>query len=132
MPQQFGYATIWAQSQTAEGAVSGANPAQPSFFAGSSCLVNASFFDTTNATLVPNSLQYQILDVCSGTQILGWTTVTPAASVQVVVSSGENALISNSRTSETHEVIFSIVDPSSDGPFYASCLFDLVSIPGVS
>ena len=130
MSQEFGYAVIEAQSQTPEG-TAGANPAQPSFFETSACFVNASFFDTTGVALVPNSLQYQIIDVASGAQILDWTTVTPGATVQVTVSSEQNALISNSQLSETHEVIFSIVDPSSDGPFYASCLFDLVSIPGV-
>jgi hypothetical protein len=130
LTQEFGYATVYAQSQTPEGTVAGANPAQPAFFAGSACFVNAAFFDTTNAPLIPTTLQYQIIDVASGTQILNWTTVTPAASVQVVVSSTQNAMISNSRSSETHEVLFSIVDPSNEGPFYASCLFDLISIPG--
>lgn len=137
MSQVFGYATIQAQSQTPEGLVSGANPAQPAFlevaitFADSACLVTASFFDTTNAPLVPTALSYRIDDIASGAQILGWTTVTPGSSVQALVTSAQNALISLSRNHETHQVLFSVTDPSGNGPFYARCLFDLLRIPGV-
>jgi hypothetical protein len=129
MPQVFGSATVWAQSQTSEGTVSGANPAQPAFLAGSACLVNASFVDTTDAPLIPSALQYRIDDVVSGAEILGWTTVTPAAAVQVTVSATQNAMVSNSACSETHQVAFAITDPSGNGPFYARCLFDLLRIP---
>lgn len=132
MAQTFGYAVIEAESQTPEGVVSGANPAQPAFLEGSACLVNANFFDTTGAPLVPNALQYRIDDIATGDQILGWTTVMSGSSVSVLVTSAQNALISTSRNHETHQVLFAITDPSGNGPFYARCLFDLLSVPGVS
>ena len=62
MPQQYGSAKVWAQSQTPEGVVPGANPAQSSFLAGSACLINASFFDTTGAPMQPNALSYRVDD----------------------------------------------------------------------
>lgn len=132
MAQVFCYAVIEAESQTPEGVVSGANPAQPAFLEGSACLVNANFFDTTGAPLVPNALQYRIDDVATGDQILGWTTITAGSSVSVLVTSAQNALVSTSRNHETHQVLFSITDPSNNGPFYARCLFDLLRIPGVT
>lgn len=131
MAQQFGYATAQAQSQTPAGTVAGANPVQPAFLEGSACLVNASFFDTTGSPLVPLALSYRIGDVASGAQILGWTTVTVGSTISILVTSAQNALISNSLNHETHQVLFSVTDPSNNGPFYARCLFDLLRIPGV-
>lgn len=132
MAQEFGSCTILAQSQTPEGIVSGANPAQPAFLEFSACLVNASFVDTTGAALVPATLEYRIDDIVSGQQVLTWTPVTPiASSIQIVVTSTQNALVSNSLCHETHQVLLKITDPAGNGPFYARCLFDLLRIPGV-
>lgn len=131
MAQVFGSCTISAQSQTPQGIVSGANPAQPAFLEYDACLVNASFVDTLGNALVPATLQYRIDDTVSGTQILTWTTIAPASSVQIVVTSAQNALISNSACHETHQVLVKLTDPAGNGPFYARCLFDLLRIPGV-
>lgn len=110
MPQQFGSATLYAQSQTPEGSVPGANPAKPAFLVGSACLVNAAFFDTTGAPLIPAALAYRIDDVCSGEQILGWTTLAPAPSLQVIVTAAQNAMVSNSQSHEDHQVTFKVTD----------------------
>jgi hypothetical protein len=129
------YGNTYAQAQTPEGCVPGANPAQPMFFAGSACYVNASFFDTTGNPLIPSALQYRIDDLIevnginTGVQILDWTSITPAATVQILVTSAQNELISNSRNSETHQVLFEITDPAGNGPFYARCTFSLLRIP---
>lgn len=131
MAQQFGYATVQAQSQTPQGIVSGANPAQPAFLEGSACFVIASFFDTTGAPLVPSALSYRIDDEASGTQILGWTTVTVGSTVSILVTPLQNALVVTGRSHETHQVLFSITDSSGNGPFYRQCLFDLLDVPGV-
>lgn len=120
---QFGSATVFAQSQTPEGTV--ANPAQPAFIVGSVCLVIAEFYDTTGAALIPSALQYRIDDVVSGAEILGWTTLESAATVQVIVTSAQNALITNSREWETHQVTFQVTDGLGDiaEPF---TLFDIL------
>src|SRR6185437_6826685 len=131
MAQEYGSATISAQSQTPEGLVAGANPAQPAFLEYSACFVNASFVDSTNAPLAPHLLQYRIDDITSGEQILPWTSLTPASSLQIAITSAQNALISGTRSHETHQVLLAIMDPSGNGPFYARCLYDLISIPGV-
>jgi hypothetical protein len=132
LAQVFGSCTISAQSQTSQGLISGANPAQPAFLEYDSCLVNASFVDIAGNSLVPASLEYRIDDIVSGTQILTWTTLTPAAVVQIIATSAQNALISNSLCHETHQVLVKLTDPAGNGPFYARCLFDLLRIPGVS
>lgn len=131
MAQEYGSTTISAQSQSPEGLVAGANPAQPAFLEFSACFVNASFVDSTGASMAPQALQYRIDDIASGDQILAWTSLTPAASVQIAITSAQNALISATRSHETHQVLLAITDPAGNGPFYARCLFDLISIPGV-
>lgn len=127
--QQFGYATVLAQSQTPEGQIE-ANPAQPSFAAGSACTVLASFFDNTGAAMVPSVLAYQIMDVLTGEIILEQTTIENPQSVQqILVTAEQNEIISNSSNSETHELVLFITDPSSRGPFAAWCRFDLMALP---
>jgi|SRR6185312_2140853 len=131
MAQEYGSTAVAAQSQTPEGVVAGANPAQPAFLEYSACFINAAFVDIIGEPMVPRSLQYRIDDVASGEQILSWTSTAPAASLQIAVTSSQNALISATRSHETHQVLLAITDPSGNGPFYARCLFDLISIPGV-
>src|SRR6185312_124103 len=131
MAQEYGSSTISAQSQTPEGLVAGANPAQPAFLEYSACFVNASFVDSTSAPMAPRYLQYRIDDVTSGNQILPWTSLNPAASLQIAITSAQNALISGTRSHETHQVLLKITDASGNGPFYARCVYDLISVPGV-
>ena len=88
-------------------------------------MIEASFFDDTGLSMVPASLNYRIDDELSGAQILGWTSITPAASVSIEVSSALNAMISNSRSQETHVVTVQLTDPSTNGPFLKSCRFVL-------
>lgn len=126
-----GTATVYALSQTPEGIVPGANPAQPAFLEGSACYVNAAFFDQTGNPLTPAALSYRIDDLLSGEQILDWTTITPEATVQVLVTGEQNEMVSFSRPAETHQILFSITDPAGNEPFYARALFDLIRIPGV-
>lgn len=132
MAQQFGYAVLRAQSQTAEGLIPAAAPAQPSFLAGSECFITASFFDNTGAPMVPQALTYQINDVATGATILAPTAVSdPMAVQQVAITAAQNAMVSNSQNHETHEVIFAITDQNGQGPFLARCLFDILRAPGV-
>jgi hypothetical protein len=129
-------ANVYALAQVPEGVVSGANPARPAFFAGSACYVEAQFYDQTGNPLTPLALQYRIDDFIeigglnTGVQILDWTTLTPAQSLQVLVTGTQNAMISSSLNVETHQVLFSITDQAGNAPFYARCLFDLLRIPG--
>lgn len=128
MAQQFGYATLRAQAQTAEGLIPAASPAQPSFLAGSECFVTASFFDSTGAPMVPQALTYQINDLATGATILAPTAIAdPMAVQQVAITAAQNVLISNSRDSETHAVTFTVTDRNGAQPFLARCVFDLTS-----
>lgn len=133
MAQQFGYAILRAQAQTAEGLIPAANPAQPSFEAGSVCVVSASFFDNTGQAMVPEVLSYQINDLATGAVILAPTVITNPLSVQPIEITGEqNAMVSNSRDSETHAVTLTITDRNNLTPFLARCVFDLTRVFGVA
>lgn len=130
MSQVYGYTNLVAQSQTAEG-VSGANPAEPAFFAGAACMVNASFFDGTGGTMIPAALAYRIDDETSGATILDWTTLSPASIVSIEISAAQNEMVSNSLDQERHIVTVQLTDPSGDGPFEKSCGFLLRRPPTV-
>lgn len=126
MAQQFGYATLLARAQSPQGLVPGANPVVPCFLAGSACVIQASFFDDQGQAMVPQALSYQIIDVATGAVVLGMTVLPNPLSVQpVIVTAAQNAMVSNSQPSETHEAIFSITDRNGAGPFKARCLFEL-------
>lgn len=130
MSQQFGYAKIEAQAQSAEGAIPGANPVRPSFLAGSACVIRAAFFDNTGAPMAPTVLAYDISDVATGSVILASTPIANPLAVQpVIVTAAQNAMVSNSQPSETHEAVFAITDQNGNGPFKARCLFDVLIVP---
>lgn len=128
MAQKFGYAVVKAQAQSAEGLIPAANPARPCFLESSVCVIAASFYDNTGQPMMPQGLTYAITDVLSGEQILTPTAIeSPQSVTYVTVTGSQNAMVSNSRTSETHQVLFSVTDPSSGGPFEARCLFDILT-----
>lgn len=126
----FGYATVLASAQ------SPVQGTQSCFLEYSACLVEASYFaqGSTLAVpvpLTPSALSYRVDDICSGANIVPWTAINaPAPTSQITVSSTQNAMISLTACSETHQVLLKITD---GGPnvSYARCLFDLLRVPGV-
>ena len=122
---RFGYAEVVAVSQT------GIQGVRSAYIEGSACLIDAEFFDSAGELFVPSGLRYRIDDVKSGAVILNWTPITPASSLQVTLSAGENAMISLSRKHETHQVLFEITDGQSQVN-HARVLFDLYRVPGLN
>lgn len=125
----FGYATIIAQAQ------SNVSGARQCFLEYDACFVIASYYaqGSTNAVpiaLTPNEVQWRIDDIVSGAQILGWTSLTPAPSNRVAINSNQNKMISLSRCSEDHQVLFKITDSGGDVN-YSRCVFDLLRVAGV-
>lgn len=120
----FGLATVVAQTQ------SGLPVAQSCFIQNDTCVVLASYFDTTGAPYSPTEVQYRIDDVCSDIPIVDWTTVVPAETNAITVTSAQNLMINQTRQSETHQVLFKITDTS--GIYYARGEFTLVRVAGLS
>lgn len=100
----FGYAQVIAVSQ------SNLQPARSAFLAGSACVVQASFFDTTDAPLTPSMVTYTLLDVLSGEVLVTPTTVTPATVVSIPVTAAQNAMISLTRQHEAKRMVLTMTD----------------------
>jgi len=62
--------------------------------------------------------------------VLPWTSITPAAVSEVIVTSAQNAMISLSRSFERHEMVFQITDGFGDVN-YARVVFDVVRVTGL-
>jgi hypothetical protein len=119
----FGWATVVALSQTG---VQGAETAYP---AGTFCFVVGSWYDMMGAPFVPSAVQYRVDDVLSGTNIVPWTPLTPSTSNQVTITSAQNAMISMTRPSEQHQVLFQITDFYGNTS-YADVVYSIVRTPG--
>lgn len=95
-----------------------------------SCFVTASYFSTTGVAFVPISVAYRVDDVVSAVNLVPWTSVAPSTSNTVLITSTQNAMISDSREHETHQVLFQIIDGFGD-IFYATALFVLRRVVGL-
>lgn len=120
----FGSATILALNPAGLGFLT----PRGAFLSGSSASFQCSYFDADNVPFVPSAISYQLFDKCSGTLIAGPIAVTPAASHTIVVTSEENAMISVSRSCETHELILTVTDGQGI-PYIRRALFEIVRAP---
>lgn len=119
----FGQAILTALSQT------GLQGAQSAYLENSMCIITASYLDTTGAPFLPSAVRYRVTDLVSGSILIPWTPVTPALTNQITITSAQNALVSWSRPSETHEVLVEITDANGNR-FDASVRFDLLRTTG--
>lgn len=120
---QFYSATVVVQSQTA-----GWQPAVPTFPEQSAIVVAISFTDVNSNPWTPVTLAYQVDDVGSGLNLVPLTPTTPGPSVSITLTAGQNDMVSNSRDSEIHRVIFKFTDTKgqsyfADAIFYITRLF---------
>lgn len=120
----FGHCTVDALSQN------GLPVARPCYIEESACFVIASYFDNTGTAFVPNAVQYRIDDVVSGANILPWTSIVPGITNEVVITSAQNAMINNSRSSESHQVLFQVTDGFGNVT-YADVSFDVIRVAGL-
>lgn len=76
----------------------------------------------------PSTMRYRIDDQVQGNAVLGWTTLTPSTSVNVVVTSAQNAM-RNGLCVERRQIVFEASD--SDGPIRRTLEYDLQDLQGV-
>lgn len=75
----------------------------------SNMALTVSFFDDTGAAVIPDSATYRIDDLTSSTSILGSTALSVAASVEIQITSAQNAMISNANQFEDRAVTVDFV-----------------------
>jgi hypothetical protein len=96
----------------------------------STCYVTASYYSRGGTLFVPTAVQYRIDDVISGYNILPWTPIGPLAVNTVTITSAQNILVSLSRWSETHQVLFEVTDNFGE-VFYAYGQYDVIRVVGL-
>jgi hypothetical protein len=63
---------------------------------GSALTVTAKFYDDASdpwTLSAPTTIRYRVDDLNSGSEMVGWTTVTPATSASITVSGSENRIL---------------------------------------
>lgn len=113
---QFGYATVTALSQDATQPASSTYPEQ------SAIVVEAEFFDTGGSPWTPATVAYRVDDVSSGLNLVPLKQVDAAASVTVIITAGQNDMVSNSRPWEMHRVTFKFTDTAGES-YFKDCEF---------
>lgn len=56
------------------------------------------------ADAVPTNVKYRIDDLATGSQLLDWTSVTPAASVNITITALQNAIRNDANSIETKQL----------------------------
>jgi hypothetical protein len=105
VPQVFGYANVVVQSQTS------LQGSSTTIIEGSACLVNVAYFNQYGEPFVPNAVRYRVDDVTSGQNIVPLMGIGPIGTTsQVVITAGQNSMISLTRPWEQHQVLLQITD----------------------
>lgn len=81
------------------------------------------------AASTPTAMRYRIDDLNQGNAVLDWTTLTPATSVNVVITAAQNALRNGCGT-ERRQLVFEATD--SDGPIRKTLDYDIADLQGVT
>jgi hypothetical protein len=120
---QFGFADINVYSTT------GLPVARSAFIEKSACIVTIGYFNGLGAPFVPNIVTYQVLDVISKKILVPATALIPALINKITITAAQNAMVSLTRDSEGHQVLFQITDATGNVS-YALDEYDLLRVPG--
>jgi len=80
------------------------------------------------ALIAPTTLRYRIDDLNQGSAVLEWTTLTPTATTNVIVTSAQNAMRSGLSV-ERRQIVFEASD--SDGPQRKTYEYDISNLQGI-
>lgn len=104
----------------------------PTLNEGSRCFVKAKFTDKSGAAQIPSSLSYRVDCETTNTEILDWTAVTPAQTVEVQIDANLNSIVNRNNPIERKTVTFlANADPPS-GAFTSTFEFDLVLLQALT
>ena len=107
------------------------NSRVPEYNEGQSFTANFKFFDSAWVASSPTTIRYRIDCLTSGSVVKDWTTVTAAQSVDIAVSSADNAVQnSNNRIERKQMVVQSNYGTPTQGVQTKD--WDIVNLQGVS
>jgi hypothetical protein len=103
----------------------------PTLNEGSRCFVKAKFYDNAETPQIASSLSYRVDCETTGTALLDWTPITPAAVVEVQIDATLNAIIDSSNPVERKVVSFLANADPPENAFTGYQRYDLVNLQGV-
>lgn len=119
----YGHSIVTALSQ------SGVQGARSVYIENSACQIFAQYYNTQDLLFAPQSVDYNVVDVVSGEELVNWTTLPVATANEFTITSAQNAMVSKSRIWETHQVLLRITD-GLGAVNYARVLFDILRVQG--
>lgn len=117
----FGYSNPRPISET------GLPEANPCYVESSSNQVRIAYFDNTGLPFIPTRVRYRIDDTVSGQNIQPWLDINPSTTNVITVHSPQNAMISRSRQTERHQMLFEITDGYGD-KYYVDTYWDVIRV----
>lgn len=69
----------------------------------SAMTVRARFFNETGDLVTPTSARYLIRDISNDREVRGWTSLTPAAIVDIPIAASDNELLDGTRRQKRFE-----------------------------
>lgn len=95
----------------------------------SSFTATAYFRDSSDAADTPSTVHYRIDDLTTASEILGWTSVTPGASVSITIKSSENRIIGDSNHYEMRQLTVA-ADKDTDNETRDTVMWNVRNIQG--
>jgi hypothetical protein len=80
------------------------------------------------AASTPDGMRYRLDDLDQGNAILDWTILTPATSVNVIITGAQNAMRNGLRV-ERRQMVFEASD--SDGAIRKALDYDITDLQGI-
>lgn len=77
---------------------------------GDSYPLSVSFVDTDGVAGAPATVSYRVDCLTTGQEVVDWTSVAPAASVNITVSTVQNKIINDANRRELKRVLIKSVD----------------------
>jgi hypothetical protein len=81
------------------------------------------------AAIIPSTLRYRIDDLNQGTAVLDWTSLTPATSVNVIITGAQNAM-RNGLSLERRQIVVEATD--SDGAIRKTLDYEIADLQGIT
>jgi hypothetical protein len=123
---QFGKAVITVLSPT------GLPVDRATFIQHSACIVSIAYFNAQGLPFVPSAVSYRVDDEGSGVNLVPFTPIqTPSMANSITITGAQNAMVSFTRDSEEHEILFAITDGVGNVN-YASAVYDLIRVAGAN
>ena len=76
--------------------------------------MTVNFYDLNDVLFVPASASYRIDCLTSGSEVRGWTEITPAESVTITLAGDDNRIVNSLNNREIRQLVVKFTDSSGN------------------